>query len=119
MSEDELSDESLRAEDLVQRSLFLTDDVGLVRIVVRLCFGEHFIGHFRQALLATTSSSIGCSFSDSIIPNDCRVRVLLRWDESFGDGEGETRRAVAWVTASDAAAFISDFIRSIIDAHVA
>ena len=40
--------------------------------------------------------------SDSVIPNDCRLRVLLRWDESFGDGEGETRRAVAWVTASEA-----------------
>ena len=57
--------------------------------------------------------------SDSVIPNDCRLRVLLRWDESFGDGEGETRRAVAWVTASEAAAFISDFIRSIMDYHMA
>ena len=44
---------------------------------------------------------------------------MLRWDESFGDEEGETRRAVAWVTASEAAAFISDFIRSIMDSHMA
>jgi len=77
------------------------------------------MGHFRRASLATVSSSIGCSFSDSVIPNDCQVRVLLRWDESFGDGEGETRRSVAWVTALEAAAFISDLIRSIIDSHMA
>ena len=51
VSEDELSDDSLRAEDFVQRSLFLTDDFGLVRIVVRLCLGEHFIGHFRLSLI--------------------------------------------------------------------
>ena len=80
---------------------------------------RHFIGHFRRAPLATASSLIGCSFSDSVITNDCRVRVVFRWDESFGDGEDETWRAVAWVIASEAAAFISDFIRSIMDSHMA
>ena len=69
-SQDELSDKSSRMEDFVQWRF----DYRLVRLVVWVCFGEHFIGRFRRAPLAAASQSLGWSVSDSAIVNYCWVR---------------------------------------------